>query len=44
VREARIRAGRSAAHQEQLKKLQARNDEVRERMLKVMLKRAGLAL
>jgi hypothetical protein len=44
VRAARRRAGRSTALQEKLEKMEARNDEVSERILKITLKRAGLAL
>ena len=42
VREARVKAGRSTAHKEQLEKMEARNDEVRSRMLKITLTRAGV--
>jgi hypothetical protein len=42
VREARVKAGGSIAHMAQLEKMEARNDEVRSRMLKITLARAGV--
>jgi hypothetical protein len=42
VREARVKAGGSIAHRAQLEKMEARNDEVRSRMLKITLARAGV--
>jgi hypothetical protein len=42
VREARVKAGGSIAHRTQLENMEARNDEVRSRMLKIMLARAGV--
>lgn len=42
VRETRVKAGRSTAHKEQLEKMETRNDEVRSKMLKITLTRAGI--
>jgi hypothetical protein len=42
VREERVKAGGSIAQRTQLENMETRNDEVRSRMLKIMLARAGV--